>query len=621
MAGSPDAKGDTVVTRSPALIERLVQIAQAAASAQHGGKEAVYAAACAELGMSRATLLRGLKEVTVKGERKRRSDAGETSLKRDEAALISAFIQEGMRKNAKRLVSLVEAVDTLRRTGQIRAEFVDGDGVIRPMSISAISRALRTYKLHPDQLLRPAPAVEMRSLHPNHVWEVDASLCVLFYIKGSQNKDSGLRVADHDTFYKNKPANLDRIALSRVWRYAITEHYSGTTLAHYVLGAESGINLAEALIWAMQPKDGRIPMHGVPFGIYCDPGSANTAGTTKNLLRRLGVRIEAHAPRKARATGQVENAQNIIETHFEAWLRFAPKVESVEELNALATVWMASFNSTRIHSRTGKTRFAVWQGIQPEQLRIPPSVEMCRTLLTHAPEKRQVNDWLRVEFGGQGRQWDVSQVPGVMVGEKLNVTWNPYDNTQVFVVEADQDGHETLYPCPLVERMDDDGRFRSTANVFFEDYARPADTIADKHRKEVAELATGSRDLDEADKLRRQKGYTPFGGRINPFDGLDTDKVEHLPRRGTDLPSTVTVTTPPPVPPRLLVQPPTDDRVLSLFEVARWLVSQGVQMTPERNALVAQWHPQGVAESALGELKDRLERPAPPSLRVVNGGV
>jgi hypothetical protein len=51
-----------MATRSPALIERLVQIAQAAAQAQHGGKEAVYAAACTELGMSRATLLRALKE-------------------------------------------------------------------------------------------------------------------------------------------------------------------------------------------------------------------------------------------------------------------------------------------------------------------------------------------------------------------------------------------------------------------------------------------------------------------------------------------------------------------------------------------------------------------------------
>lgn len=610
-----------MVTRSPALIERLVQIAQATASAQHGGKEAIYSAACTELGMSRATLLRGLKDVTVKSERKRRSDAGETALKREEAALISAYILEGMRKNAKRMVSVVEAVNTLRRTGQIRAEFVDGDGEIRQLSVSAIARALKVYKLHPDQLLRPAPAVDMRSLHPNHVWQVDASLCVLFYIngKGSKAKDSGLRVAEHDEFYKNKPGNLDRITMSRVWRYVITDHYSGAVLVHYVLGAESGINLAESLIWAMQPKGNRIPMHGVPVGLYCDPGSANTAGTTKNLLRRLGVRLEAHAPRQARATGQVENAQNLVETHFEAWLRFAPKVESVEELNALADRWMADYNSRHIHSRTGKTRFAVWQGIQPEQLRIPPNVDMCRLLLTHAPEKRTVNDRLRVEFGGQDRQWDVSQVPGVMVGEKLNVTWNPYDFTQVFVVDADQDGHETLYPCPLVGRMDDEGRFRSTANVFFEEYNRPADTVADKHRKELAELATGATTLEDADKLRRQKGYTPFGGRIDPFVGLDEGKVEHLPRRGTDLPSTVTVASPPPTPLRLPVQPLTDDRVLNPFEVARWLVSKGVEMTPERNALIAQWHPQGVPESDLDELKARLERPV-PALRVVNGG-
>lgn len=608
-----------MVTRSPALIERLVQIAQAAASAQHGGKEAVYAAACAELGVSRATLLRGLKDVTVKPQRKQRTDAGDTALKRDEAAMVSAYVMEGIRKNNKRNISIAQAVDVLRRNGAIRAEGVDADGVLRPLSISAIARALRTYKLHPDQLLRPAPAVEMRSLHPNHVWEIDASLCVLFYLPTSNPKQSGLRVMRAAEFEKNKPANIAKIEKDRVWRYVCTDHFSGTIQVHYVFGAESAVNLAESFIRFIQPKAG-MPVHGVPYLLYMDKGSANTSGTFKNLARRLGVQLEAHAAENARATGQVEKAQDIVERSFEAGLRMFP-VRSIEELNGAAGLWMRHFNAHNIHSRTRQTRFAVWQHISPEQLRLAPSAEMCRTLLTHAPETRLVQDELVVEFGG--RRWDVSGVPHVMVGEKLAITWNPYSQAEVYVVDAGEDGHEHLHPAPLVELTDDAGRFRRDAPVLGEDYARHRATLAEKHRDELAQLATGAANQAEAEKLRRKPGFVPFGGQVNPFAGHEEQAgaTAYLPRRGTDLPSTVTVTTPPPVPPRLLVQPPTDDRVLSLFEVARWLVSQGVQMTPERNALVAQWHPQGAAESALGELKDRLERPAPPSLRVVNGGV
>ncbi len=53
-----------------ALTERLVYVARAARDAGHGKRGAIYDAACAELGMSRATLLRRLKEVSVTDKRK-----------------------------------------------------------------------------------------------------------------------------------------------------------------------------------------------------------------------------------------------------------------------------------------------------------------------------------------------------------------------------------------------------------------------------------------------------------------------------------------------------------------------------------------------------------------------
>jgi hypothetical protein len=45
--------------------------------------------------------------------------------------------------------------------------------------------------LHPDQLLRPDPAMRLQSLHPNHVWQTMLR-AVLYYLKASPgSKDAG----------------------------------------------------------------------------------------------------------------------------------------------------------------------------------------------------------------------------------------------------------------------------------------------------------------------------------------------------------------------------------------------------------------------------------------------
>lgn len=589
--------------RSPAVTERLVQIAQAAAQAGHGRKGALYASACAELGMSHATLMRELAKVALRPERKRRSDAGAVALPQPEAALISATLMESHRKNMKRLLSIGEAVTQLRANGMVRAEAVDADGVIRPLSDSAISRALRQYCLHPDQLLRPAPATHLASLHPNHVWQIDASLCVLYYLNASTARESGLQVMEASEFYKNKPANLKRIENERVWSYEVTDHFSGDIFVHYVLGAESGFNLAESFIESVLPRPGR-PVHGVPLIVMLDMGSANTGGLFKNLARRLGIKLLPHAPRNARATGQVEKARDTIERSFESALKFKP-VHGLDGLNAAAHQWMTWFGANKVHTRHGLTRYACWQTITAEQLRIAPPREVLRDLVTHAPERRKVNDYLEVEF--RGATFDVRDVPNVHVGEWLQVTYNPYDIVDgalrsAMVVEPTADGGELLRRVPVVEAGA--GNFPANANVIGEDWKSHRDTLADTNRKLVQRLAMDAPTQAEADARRKAKAV-PFGGRLDPFKHItDTPETTWLPKRGTPLQPTAQVQAAP-------------AQVLTLFEAAGELVRRGVVMSPERNAQVAQWHPDGVPEDALDDLVHRLSVRA--NLRVVGG--
>lgn len=587
-------------TLNPATVEALVHVRQAAAVAPRGQKQAIYQDACARLGLSLATLHRHMGKVTVKPERKQRSDYGESALCRDDAIAISALLMTSHRKTGKRLMSIGQAVDMLRANGEIQATRVDpATGEIKPLSDAAIASALRGYGLHPDQLNRPEPAVELQSLHPNHVWQVDASLCVLYYLSTRNPAEAGLQVMDRDKFYKNKPANLKRIEADRVWSYEITDHYSGAIALNYVLGAESGTNLADSFIAAIQQRDGD-PFHGVPQVLMMDMGSANTSGLFATLARRLQVKLVAHAPGNARATGQVEKARDLIERSFESGLRLRP-VADLADLNAQAQRWAKWFNANRTHTRHGKTRCDMWLTIRADQLRVAPPRELCYELLTQAPKARTVSDTLTVSF--KGSEYCVRSVPNVMIGEKLQITSNPYVADAACVVDTGADGHEVLHTIPLVMRTE--AGFRADANVINEGWARPADTVLDANRKEVQRFAYDAATDEEAAARIKAKAL-PFGGRIDPFAVIDQAPARTwLPKAGTQLVSTTTVGVAPAV-------------VLSHFAASRAMVGRGVDMTRELMATLRRDWPDGVPETELDALHARLTVRA--GLKVVNGG-
>lgn len=586
---------------SAVIIQRLVDLDRQLQGAAHGQSTALCKAAAQDLGLSLATLYRKLKEVRVSTPRKRRADAGQSALTREEALTISAALMESARRNDKRLYSLADAVEALRASGMIRAEAVDRQtGEIRPMSISAIGRALYAYRLHPDQLLAPAPVTELASLHSNHVWQVDASLCVLYYLKpGADQRANGLRVMDSAEFYKNKPRNLARIAAERVWSYEITDHTSGWIYVEYVMGAESGENLCSVLINAMQERGGADVLHGVPRILMMDPGSANTAAMTRNLCRSLGIEMIAHAPGAARVTGQVENARNIIERKFEAGLRFQP-VADLDELNALAKKWRCHFNATAIHSRYQQTRTAMWLSIRQEQLIKAPSVAVCRELAVAEPESRKVSPKLRVSF--QGREYDVSRVPGVMVGDKVMVTRNPWREDAAQVVATGADGHEVFHVVPVVER--DERGFAEGAQVIGEGFQQHAETPAQVARKEAEKLAMGAETEAEVTAARKAKAI-PFGGQLKPYQHIDDAKLPtFMPRRGTE---------------HGLVAPTVEVPPMTHVAAAKLLRPRVPNWSAESLAWLKSNYPDGVPEERLDAIVAELNRPARPGLRVVGG--
>lgn len=575
----------------PAMIEALLDLQARLQRAGYGGKGAVMDDACRRLRMSKATLHRKLKEVVVQPERKRRVDAGQCTLTLKEAEIISAVMMEGYRANDKKILSLPKVLEIVRGDGRVRAEVVDADGVLSPLSASAVARALRRYRLHPEQLRRPAPATPMRTEHPNEVWQIDASISTLFYVP-----EGGVADMSPAEFYKNKPGNFEKIKRQRLTRWVITDHCSGSIFVHYVAGGESIASMAEALLAAMAERPGH-QMYGAPLALMMDPGVGITPAF-RRLLRALQIEQIINAVGNPRAKGQVEGAQNIVECDFESGFKLT-HVPSIAWINEQAMRWMRWFNSTRVHSRTEVTRWAKWMEIRADVLRVV-DVSLARQLLSSEPETRAVNQFLQVQF--DGALWSVRDVPNVMVGERLDITWNPLRPEAAFVVDR-EDGQEVLIEIPKVER-DDNGFFADAAHIRHEYKAMPS-TAADAGRKRVEALATGAASEAEAKAARRAK-QTPFGGTLDPYKHLDdVPDVVLLPRRGTELVPQVRTASVVPI-----VR-------LTAFQALQALSRMGVTPTADTHARIAEWYPDGVPETDIEQLKHRLT--VRSGLRVVGG--
>lgn len=590
---------------NPALTERLMGIARHAQTLGHGGKTDYLRGAAAELGWSMDKLYRHLKQVSVQAPRKRRADAGNCRLSLDEARLISAAVLEGARKNGKRIMTIERAAQMLRANGMIEAHQVDEDGVCTPLSAGTLARALREYGLHPDQLLQPDPITRLKSLHPNHVWQIDPSLCVLYYLP-HHGKDSGLRVAGHDEFYKNKPKNLQRILNDRVWRYVVTDHTSGCLFVRYVFGGETSENLCDALIAAMQPKEdvGLDPFRGVPKMVMLDPGSANTSASFKNLCAQLGIHVQINKPGNPRAKGQVENANNLVETAFESGLRFVA-VEDIDSLNALARRWMRYYNGTQTHSRHGLTRYQAWNRIQSEELILPPPADYCRELAVSAPKEVKVSPYMEIKFGG--RVYSVAHLPGVIVAQKLMAAKNPWRKEACQVALFDEAGREIWH---VLEPMAfDEAGFASDAAVIGAEYKDKGDTRAVSERKALDKTAMQAATEAEAAAKRKARAL-PFGGAVDPYkhqeDTLAARNILYAPRQGVQMDYN---------------RKEVAETVLNKVELAK-------RLKPRIEAAGGNWaqavkilqtqYPNGVAESELENVFERLHRAG--TLKIIKGG-
>jgi hypothetical protein len=495
------------------MLERLIDCMREIRAAAHGQKSAIYGRFCRELGFikpdgqpDQAKLMRLLAKQGLSTHRAGRCDKGEHALPLEEAMVISRWQRENSRANGKNLVSLEDAVKTLREAGLIQATSLDPKtGELKPLSLTAIRSAMRSYKLEEKVLNTPAPAMQLRAKYPNHVWQIDASLCVLYYLPA----DGGLAVMEEKLFNTNKPKNLKRIENERVWRYVVTDHASGSIYVEYVFGGETGANLCSVFIHCMQERAQEF--WGVPEIVYCDAGAANTGAVFKGLCAQLGVRVLWHMPGNARATGSVEKAQDIVERKFESILASRP-VHNLKDLNAYATFWRVKFNQAVVHGRHGLTRHMAWRTHVRGHLQAPPSRDTCLELAQTTLKERRVTQYLTVDF--EGTAYDVSQYPEVYRGLKVEVCKNPWRSDSLRVALPMKDGLARWFLAPA--KVTNELGYWEDSPVLGEAFKSHAQTGPEKA---LAKMAEQSQADQTTAKLRKPM---PFGGSVDPFKPMAT---------------------------------------------------------------------------------------------------
>ncbi|HAS6636677.1 DDE-type integrase/transposase/recombinase [Vibrio parahaemolyticus] len=553
--------------------------------AGRGEKGSIIQRATEYLCISKNKLYQELAALGWASGRKKRNDSGELAITRTEAELLANLMRQSERDSGKRLMTIRDAIDIALANGQLSQD----------ISESTVLRAFKRFRVHPNQLNTMETTTSQRSLYPNHAWQFDVSICVLYYLKGGK----GLRVMAEDEFYKNKPKNLDRIVNERVLRYLATDHYSGAFfLRYYVAPGENTETITKFLFEAFCERNTGELMYGVPQLLIWDAGSANIAHQTRHMLDMLEVKHIAHTPGRPWAKGQVESTHNIVERRFESRLAFTT-INSIEELNQYAVKWSMGFQALKAHSRHKTSRFGLWQTIRTEQLRLIKDVELVKSMMQQTkPEVRKVRpNELSISFAPKGYaslDYSLAHIPHIIAGDEVKVFVNPYKTPAIRVMSIDDMGQEHTHEALPIER--DAAGFNLQAPIIGEQHKAIRETQTDISRKRLDTAAWGTDNPRDIKKVR--KGRVPaFNGDINPMADIEQQSVPFfMPRRGTEM--------------SVEGQPLTEQKMTIIGALNRFkkAFNPRKEELASVRALLKKQHPDGLTESELKTLIELWEQ-------------
>ena len=390
------------------------------------------------LGWSATKLYRLAEAHGFESGRRIRKDKGvtKTGIGRDTVRLGAAMILGSKRQTENIIMSTWKMMEIMGDNGKIEHEAA---------SESWFNRQFRNEHITKQDVKKPLPAIFMASKHPNHVHQLDFSICIQYDFK---EKGTRWKMVDRDMqkqFYKNKPGYWKKVKKVLI-RALLTDHCSGVIYPkyYYVSGEDTKMLVDFTLsAWGKKPEPELFPFHGVPLILMVDPGSANIGQVYKNLMKGLRVRLEVHFPGHARVKGQVESSHAFWERAFESELSIK-KAMDIIELNTRAHDYAMYLNASKKHRRHGMTRFGAWQNIAQEELRILPNKEACFALCSYDPAPAVIDGRKCIQFDGK-----LYQVKGPFrLGDRVWVHKNPYAEPYIDVSDKKEKGE--FFPVELI---------------------------------------------------------------------------------------------------------------------------------------------------------------------------
>lgn len=598
-----------VAKLSPDMLQQLFTLRDALTAAPHGEQTAQVEAFAQQIGKSVNTVWVWLKaHAGYQSGRKKRADAGSSRLPNETLEVIAAAKREAVRGNGKATLPT-----------EVAMNIVASNGLEVNVSASRINTLMRQQRLDVKSVVNARNHIQLRSEHPNHMHQIDPSLCLIYYMGGKQ------RIMRAEEFYKNKLENYAKVQL-KVWRYVRYDHASSSVDTRYFEAAgENQHSLFEFLLWTWGKQPSRVSF-GVPRMLLWDKGSANTSNAIKNLLDALGVQHDTHQAGHAWAKGGVEQANNLVETQFESRLRFEP-VDSVEQLNASAESWVRDYNANAIQHVDARVcrasgeqlvRDDLWQLIMrtPGALIEMPERKVCSWFLHGAEQSRKVRD-LRISFVhpelGKSHQYDLTAW-AEFLGNGVEVkVWPLLLRDGAVRIEVARIGGEPLTVEVQAER-DFDQFGRSLNAQMVGEYSRAGTTADEAAERRLVQAAYGADANRDTAEQSRSKQARPFA-HLNEGKGLVAHSQlgkEELPQRL--LPQAQTLDT---EQVRAARESRTEFPPLSIVEFAK---SMGRQWQASFAAVVTQRYPDGRIPAADTEsLKQRLLRGEQAPLAVVGG--
>jgi len=182
-----------------------------------------------------------------------------------------------------------------------------------------------------------------------------------------------------------------------------------------------------------------IMRYGRPLAIYVDQGPSFRADQLNVACASLGIQRILAKPYSPQAKGKIERFFGFVRSDFLPELALAAAIHTLDALNLSFLAWLEVVYHRKLHTETGQSPLDRVRADEAPAVRPVDPLTLRQAFLFRV--QRQVTKTGHVNF--QGNRYSV---PGYLVGEKVELRYDPFDLADV---EIWYNGHYLEQARPL----------------------------------------------------------------------------------------------------------------------------------------------------------------------------